>query len=95
MSQENSQETSDEMDVEQMIPGLDHTILTQSFSSDVGSSFNTVSDQNSQETVADKIPSSEVNVMLTIFNLDYNVLSTCRLYELLLCGANVKERSLV
>jgi len=44
----------------------DATILNQSFSTnDVGSSFKTVSDENSQEMLTEQISTSELNVMFS------------------------------
>jgi hypothetical protein len=44
----------------------DLTILNQSFSTnDVGSSFKTVADENSQEMLTEPISTSELNVMFS------------------------------
>jgi hypothetical protein len=64
----------------QELPGLDGsdsmefsldepiTILNQSFSTnEVGSSFKTVADENSQEEVVDSVPTQEPNAMFSYF----------------------------
>jgi hypothetical protein len=44
------------------------TILNQSFSTnEVGSSFKTVADENSQEEVVDSVPTQEPNAMFSYF----------------------------